>query len=150
MPAPTRIARSSGAALAACLVLAGCGGGESQNDSTAQHGTPNTPPSGSGAEPASESLNWAGYVRTGGVGAFTSITGSWVVPDVQCGTDNANSSTWIGIGGGVTGDPTLIQAGTEQDCRDGEKFLGAWWEALPLPQVPAEGAILVTGNYPVA
>ncbi len=151
MPAPQRIARYSGAALAACLLLAACGGGETQDDSTAEHGNPNTPSAGAaGAEAASESLNWAGYVKTGGIGAFTSISGSWVVPDLQCGTDNANSSTWIGIGGGVTGDPTLIQAGTEQDCRGSDKFFGAWWEALPLPQVPAEGAILVTGNFPVA
>src|SRR5438132_559623 len=83
------------------------GGDEPQDDSSAQHGTPNSPsPSPSSSDPAQESLNWAGYVRTGGVAAFDSISGSWVVPDVQCGAGNQNSSAWLGIGGGNGVDPT--------------------------------------------
>jgi len=157
MKAFARFALPRCGALAAILSLAACGGGDdpanSSTDSTAQHGTPNSPssaPSQPSDDPAQESLNWAGYVRAGGLAEFTSISGSWIVPDLQCGAGNQNSSTWVGIGGGVTTDPTLIQAGTEQDCRDSEKFFSAWWEALPAPQVPAEGLILVTGNYPVA
>jgi hypothetical protein len=133
---------------AALVALAACGGGD--DPAPQQGGAP--PPGGNSNQPApaaQESLNWAGYVKTGGIGAFTSISGSWIVPDVQCSGGNQNSSTWLGIGGGVTGDPTLIQAGTEQDCNGSEKFFGAWWEALPAPAIPAEGAILVTGSYPV-
>ena len=138
-------------ALVAALLLAACGGGDDAPPSQGGN-PPQQPPGGNPNQPApaaQESLNWAGYVQTGGVATFTSISGSWVVPDIQCGSANQNSSAWVGIGGGVTGDPTLIQAGTEHDCSGGDKFFDAWWEVLPLPQIPAEGAILVTGDYPV-
>ena len=146
----TSIARIA-SLLSVALVLSACGGGDDSSGTPSD--TSNNPPGGQSNTPApsgdeTQSLNWAGYVQSGLPTTFTSISGSWIVPDLNCSGD-ANSSTWIGIGGGVTQDPTLIQAGTEQDCSGSDKSFHAWWEALPAPQVPADGFLLVTGDYPV-
>jgi len=140
-----RIATSIGVAVA----LAACGGGDdSSSGSSANTPTPsqsNSPaPSGS----ATQSLNWR--LRQILIARhYSAISGSWIVPDVQC-SGNANSATWLGIGGGNGVDPTLVQAGTSQDCSGSDKTFYAWWEALPAPQVQADGALLATGNFPVS
>ncbi len=93
-----------------------------------------------------QSTNWSGYNE--GIldthTPFSSISAQWVVPTVaQRRVGQAeDSATWIGIGGGclnstcVASDPTLIQAGTEQDVSSsGAVTYGAWWEILPLPEL---------------
>ena len=100
-----------------------------------------------------ESSNWFGYNQ----GAldhtrFTSISANWTVPTASQHTPGNDefSSTWIGIGGGCpdtgcgTGatDPTLIQAGTEQDvAADGTASYSAWWEIIPEPETPISMAV---------
>src|SRR4051794_16999006 len=147
----TPIARIA-AAIGVAVALAACGGGDDSGGGTSNSGDPpggqsNTPPPSS--DDATQSLNWAGYVKSGLPATFNAVSGSWIVPDVACSGD-ANSATWVGIGGGNGFDPTLIQAGTAQQCNGSDKSFYAWWEVLPLPQVPLEGAILVTGDYPVS
>ena len=90
-----------------------------------------------------QSSNWFGYdqgsVALGGT-LFTSISGDWTVPSASEHTAGqaADSSDWIGIGGGcvdagcTVGDETLIQTGTEQDS-DGT--YDAWWELVPAPSI---------------
>lgn len=95
---------------------------------------------------ATASSNWYGYA----VGAlargtlFHAVSGTWTVPRVAQHTRGQAeaSSTWVGIGGGcatslcVTSDPTLIQAGTEQDVdAKGRPSYAAWYEIIPLPEL---------------
>ena len=97
---------------------------------------------------AAESSNWFGY-NQGALdhSRFTSISGDWIVPTASPHTPGNDefSSTWVGIGGGCpdTGcgsgatDPTLIQAGTEQDvAANGATSYNAWWEIIPEPETP--------------
>ncbi len=76
------------------------------------------------------SSNWSGYAESG---HFTSIYGSWTVPQVGPGMADRSSgwfsSAWVGIDGFA--DTHLIQTGTEQDYYDGRAFYTAWWEILP-------------------
>ncbi len=72
------------------------------------------------------SSNWSGYVATGGT--YTSVTGSWYVPQVGATTTGADA-TWVGIGG-VSG-TDLIQAGTQATVSGGSVSYEAWIEMLP-------------------
>ena len=72
------------------------------------------------------SSNWSGYAATGG--AFTTVTGSWIVPQPSATTIGADA-TWVGIGGVNTRD--LIQAGTQTMVSNGSVRYEAWIEMLP-------------------
>jgi Peptidase A4 family len=75
-----------------------------------------------------QSSNWAGYVARGG--GFTSVTGTWSVPQPAAGAGNASDAAWVGIGGETTRD--LIQAGTQQTTvGSGQVQYSAWIETLP-------------------
>jgi hypothetical protein len=79
------------------------------------------------------SLDWAGYIITSGFAnpkpVVTSVSGSWIVPEITSSQQDTFSAIWIGIGG--QSDQTLIQIGTEQDSIDGQPAYSAWYEALP-------------------
>ncbi|TMD61727.1 MAG: hypothetical protein E6I87_01855 [Chloroflexi bacterium] len=91
-----------------------------------------TPPGQSGqpvadAAPVRDvSSNWSGYAATGGT--FTSVTGTWVVPQPAAASIGAEA-TWVGIGGVNTRD--LIQAGTQTMVSNGSVHYEAWIEMLP-------------------
>lgn len=87
---------------------------------------------------ATASTNWSGY---GIAGAFTAVTGSWVVPAAAASTGPTYSSSWIGVDG--LANRNLIQAGTESDFVNGHAQYDAWWEVLP-------GAERVIATLPVA
>ncbi len=77
--------------------------------------------------------HWSGYIinlnlqnKSEGV---SSITASWIVPEVTSSIKDTYSSCWVGIGG--YGEDTLIQAGTEQHSENGEVEYFAWYELLP-------------------
>jgi len=72
------------------------------------------------------SSNWSGYVASGGT--YTSVTGTWIVPQVGSTTTGADA-TWVGIGG-VSG-TDLIQAGTQATVSGGDVSYEAWTEMLP-------------------
>lgn len=72
------------------------------------------------------SSNWSGYVASGGT--YTSVSGTWVVPQVGSTTTGADA-TWVGIGG-VSG-TDLIQAGTQAQVAGGDVSYSAWIEMLP-------------------
>jgi hypothetical protein len=73
------------------------------------------------------SNNWAGYVTTGG--SFTSVIGSWIVPQVNP-TGTSADATWVGIGGMAHRD--LIQTGTQAIVNNnGMTSYQAWYEMLP-------------------
>jgi hypothetical protein len=105
-------------------------------------------PIGSNAE--LNSANWSGYLaRSQPAGQpYTSVVGRWTVPPVTRAPGRAASVTassmWVGIGG-VNGDQTLIQLGTEQDASAvGTTTYYAWYEMLPAGQIA-----LPTQQYPL-
>jgi hypothetical protein len=98
-------------------------------DSAVEQPVPGTQPAPTGsARPTSnESSNWSGYEATGS--NFTSVTGTWTVPQTDGSTGGADA-TWVGIGGVTSRD--LIQAGTETDASgNGRVRYQAWIETLP-------------------
>jgi hypothetical protein len=78
------------------------------------------------------SQNWSGYVASGG--KFTSISGSWTVPSVNCSsTPDGVAAMWVGIDG--AGSRTVEQTGTFSLCDHGTASYAAWYEAFPAPSV---------------
>lgn len=101
---------------------------------------------------ANHSTNWSGYdqglLEKGET--FHEISATWVVPTATQHVPGqaAHSATWVGIGGGcidsgcLLTDPTLIQAGTEQDVdAQGHASYFTWWEIIPLPSFTAPVAV---------
>jgi len=87
-----------------------------------------TGPANYGGRGLNFSNNWAGYVVTGGT--FTSVSGSWIVPQVNA-TGTSADATWVGIGG-TSGNHNLIQAGTQALVNNiGQVSYQAWYEMLP-------------------
>lgn len=85
----------------------------------------------SAARSFSTSSNWSGYAATGG--SYTSVTGTWTVPNVTATTSGADA-TWVGIGGVDSND--LIQAGTQATVSGGAVEYDAWIEMLPQSSRP--------------
>lgn len=94
-----------------------------------QPNTDTTTPS--AARSFSTSSNWSGYAATGG--SYTSVTGTWTVPNVTATTSGADA-TWVGIGGVDSND--LIQAGTQATVSGGAVEYDAWIEMLPQSSRP--------------
>ena len=81
-------------------------------------------------EELASSLNWSGYALD--AGPFTSVTGSFNVPDLTNLSGSVNTSQWIGIDGDSPTNSDLIQAGVAEDySRFGGVTVYAWWEILP-------------------
>jgi hypothetical protein len=81
------------------------------------------------------SSNWAGYVVTGA--EFSSVTGTWVQPELDCTSTGASASAfWVGLGGNGTGSNALEQAGTGAECTaNGTARYYAWYELVPAPSI---------------
>jgi hypothetical protein len=80
--------------------------------------------------------NWSGYAVTGLEGSVSSVTGSWIVPAVNCEAPNPTvgaASYWIGIDGYTTA--TVEQTGTDSDCASGTPLYYAWYEFFPDPGI---------------
>ena len=75
------------------------------------------------------SLNWSGYVVTGGAGTFTHAEAFYTEPSFGGSVCATNSEvTWAGIGGWNSGN--LAQDGTSHNV-PGLANHQAWWEILP-------------------
>lgn len=71
---------------------------------------------------------WGGYAITGP--RFTSVSGSWTVPSLNCSsTRNSSVSPWIGIDGWSS--DTVEQIGFDQDCENGVAAYYPWVEMYP-------------------
>src|SRR4051812_18847495 len=85
----------------------------------------------------STSSNWAGYAVTSSdpaaPAAYTSVSGSWVVPVASCSASPATfSAFWVGLGGFSETSEGLEQIGTESDCTaSGRATYGIWYELVP-------------------
>ncbi|HEV2639984.1 MAG TPA: G1 family glutamic endopeptidase [Actinocrinis sp.] len=72
---------------------------------------------------------WAGYADTG-TAKFTSISGSWTVPKLDCATTkNSSVSPWLGLDGWSS--DTVEQIGFDQDCQSGVAGYHPWVEMYP-------------------
>ncbi len=136
---------------ALALLPLGCGGGGGGSGSNGSSAAAASASSG-----GIRSTNFSGYQLAGGLGGFKKASAVWTVPEVQPSSPDTASSTFVGIGGGCTNppsctliEPTLIQAGTEQDNTGGTPTYYAWWEALPFAQVQASGGPLSSDTFDV-
>jgi hypothetical protein len=76
---------------------------------------------------------WSGYMVASDMQnrspIVSSVSASWVVPEVNPSENSTFSGVWVGIGG--YGEETLIQTGTEQEYFNGKAVYYAWYELLP-------------------
>lgn len=74
------------------------------------------------------SRNWAGYVANSA--SYTSISGTWTVPQPTSNDHTATDATWVGIGGVSSND--LLQSGTQNVVSpSGQVTTTAFYELLP-------------------
>jgi hypothetical protein len=94
-------------------------------------------PSAAGQTRSAVSPNWAGYAVSPNHAKtrFTSVSGTWVVPQGKCDSAHpGQTAVWVGIGGFKPGSRGLEQAGTEFECgADGRARYFAWYELVPAP-----------------
>ncbi|MEZ0106715.1 hypothetical protein ABH920_000696 [Catenulispora sp. EB89] len=87
------------------------------------------------------STNWAGYAADNGT--FTTVTSSWVEPDVSC-TSGGIVAFWIGLDG--WGSDSVEQDGTGVDCSSGSPQQFAWWETYPANSIQEYGDPVAAGD----
>lgn len=76
------------------------------------------------------SSNWAGYIDTPASGeTYTSVSGTWKVPDISGSAENSAAAQWIGLGGVSTSD--LLQMGTLEYVDNGKTTVEVFIEKLP-------------------
>ncbi len=93
------------------------------------------------------SISWSGYLVANDSNtalAITSLSGSWVVPQMNTSGGDGFSSAWIGIGGQT--DQTLIQVGTEHDVENGQVTYRVWYETLPILAVTIPSITVSPGD----
>jgi hypothetical protein len=107
---------------------------------------------------AGHSSNWSGYNQgflEKSDTLFHSVSATWTVPTATAHTNGEAeySASWVGIGGGCVDagctvtDPTLIQAGTEQDVgSNGVASYSAWWEIVPVPSTTISSMTVHPGD----
>jgi hypothetical protein len=82
------------------------------------------------AENTQGSKNWAGYIATpSSNSSYTSVSGSWTVPNISASQKNALAAQWIGLGGVSSSD--LLQIGTVEQIENGQPVAELFWEQLP-------------------
>ncbi len=88
------------------------------------------------------SNNWSGYVAednftTPTTDSVTSVSGSWIVPEIVPTCDDNYSAYWVGIDGFTSS--TVEQIGTEHDYIGGALQYYAWFEMFPGPSFLISG-----------
>ncbi|HUY09932.1 MAG TPA: G1 family glutamic endopeptidase [Candidatus Dormibacteraeota bacterium] len=80
------------------------------------------------------SSNWSGYVV--GNGPYTSVQGTFDVPNILSSSTNTDTAEWVGIDGFTN--TSLIQAGINEpyDASTKTYVVQAWWEILPASATP--------------
>jgi len=90
--------------------------------------------------------NWSGYFIQGG--PFTSVTGTFSVPNIDSGTPTGDHlAEWVGIDG--VNSSSLIQAGVNELINPSNPnlvVLNAWWEILPSTEVPIDSVVVRVGD----
>jgi hypothetical protein len=96
--------------------------------------------------PQATSANWSGYVAGGSSASattqFSSVSGSWVEPSVDCSTSDGDAAFWVGLGGSGQGNGSLEQVGTQANCSNQQgAYHYAWYELVPQAPVMLDIAI---------
>ncbi|WP_328610287.1 G1 family endopeptidase [Amycolatopsis sp. NBC_00345] len=86
---------------------------------------------------------WGGYVATGS--NFTTISGSWVEPEVTCNSQNDVFAPWVGVDG--YGSQTVEQTGVETNCENGSPQYRAWYEMYPAAPVYWDDAVSAGDHF---
>jgi hypothetical protein len=95
------------------------------------------------------SLNWSGFADIeSGSKKVSSISGEWVIPQVQCPSGNYKYQgtyvvNWVGIDGATNG--TVEQLGTGTQCFEGVEYYYVWYEMFPAGTVE-EGTVACINN----
>jgi hypothetical protein len=104
-------------------------------------GSDRTPGGGTGRSIVGSSSNWSGYVAAVKTTSVTCVEATWIEPTITCPKSGSQAvAIWIGIDGfasrtlGIPSTSTLVQIGTQGNCRDGVAFHSAWHEVLPAEQ----------------
>jgi hypothetical protein len=86
------------------------------------------------------SPNWSGYVLDDG--PYSSVTGTFTVPDLAASAGQTYASEWVGIDGFSNHD--LIQSGVGEmyDPTTNLVYTQAWWEILPAAETPITMTVL--------
>ena len=94
---------------------------------------------------------WGGYAVTG-ADPYTSISGGWTVPTLDCSKGDGFVSPWLGIDG--WSDATVEQIGIDMDCKDGAPKYRPWVEMYPAAsnyfRKPVEAGDQMTASVAVA
>jgi hypothetical protein len=95
------------------------------------------------------STNWSGYVAALSLAgpiplSASSVSGSWIVPNIQPSSMDTSCSIWVGIDG--AGSPSVEQIGTEHDYKNGQQSHYAWFEMFPLPSQELVGFPVNVGD----
>ena len=83
--------------------------------------------------PTLQSAIWAGYVATTTT-PVSSVSATFVVPTVTCGSSTTWLATWVGVDGAESSGPgttSLFQDGVDTYCIGGQQENQAWWESYP-------------------
>lgn len=75
----------------------------------------------------------AGYVATGGNGAFSSVSSDWTEPTGHCTSGNQYSAFYVGLDGWTS--DSIEQIGTELDCTGKTPEYYAWYDMYPADPV---------------
>jgi hypothetical protein len=84
--------------------------------------------------PDAISSNWSGYVHTGG-GPYIGVTGTFNVPQIYPVSNDTDTAEWVGIGGAMPNDPSIIQAGIDEQyvASINTYYVVPWVELFPAP-----------------
>ncbi|NNM96238.1 MAG: hypothetical protein HKL89_01330 [Candidatus Dormibacteraeota bacterium] len=98
----------------------------------------------SSTTPTIASANWSGYEV--GDGPYTSVAGTFTVPDLAPSGTYSAMAEWVGIDGAANS--SLIQAGVGEsyDPTTNLVQIQPWWEILPAPETPITSLTVVPGN----
>jgi len=106
--------------------------------------------SANGTVTASTSYNWSGYADAeAGTTTVSRVSGSWVVPYVQCPSapyqnSDVFNANWIGIDG--FSDQTVEQLGSATQCYEGVEYYYVWYEMYPANTVEEGTTACINDN----
>jgi len=96
------------------------------------------------------SYNWSGFADVeGGSNTISSVTGEWVIPNVQCPAgpykyQDVFSSLWVGLDGFT--DETVEQLGSAAQCFEGVTYYYVWYEMYPAGTTVEGTQACITSN----
>ncbi|MHB8325685.1 MAG: G1 family glutamic endopeptidase [Candidatus Dormibacteria bacterium] len=90
------------------------------------------------------SSNWSGYEL--GDGPYTSVAGTFTVPNLAASSTTTATAEWAGIDGAANS--SLIQAGVAEIYHHSTNQVSifAWWEILPAPATPITTMVVAPGD----